>query len=305
MQAVDDFGQRQGTHPRRCKFDRQRNAVESVADLGHQGEVVGSDLEFGPRLTSAVGEQLDRLAVPQRGNPPNLLTGHRDRFPAGRQYPQRWARPEQRDDQSRAPVEQVLAVVQHYQHAPVADTPHNGVHRRAARLIRQPQNPRRRDRHQRRVGDRRQVDIPNPVRITVGNGARDLCRQACLSDPADTGKGDPPFDVQQPTDLRHFVDAPHQPSELGRKTVRTNDFPGPQRRERVVQIRVTQLHHPFRSGQVVPPVGTEVVQPRVLGQQVSNQIAGSSRQHGLAPVGQLAQPGGAVDGRPYAVALVG
>lgn len=93
MQAVDDFGQRQGTHPRRCKFDRQRNAVESVADLGHQGEVVGSDLEFGPRLTSAVGEQLDRLAVPQRGNPPNLLTGHRDRFPAGRQYPQRWHAP--------------------------------------------------------------------------------------------------------------------------------------------------------------------------------------------------------------------
>ncbi|CKT14295.1 Uncharacterised protein [Mycobacterium tuberculosis] len=87
--------------------------------------------------------------------------------------------------------------------------------------------------------------------------------------------------------------------------MRTNDFPGPQRRERVVQIRVTQLHHPFRSGQVVQPVGTEVVQPRVLGQQVSNQIAGSSRQHGLAPVGQLAQPGGAVDGRPYAVALVG
>ena len=36
MQAVEDFGQRQGTHPRGGELDRQRQTVEARADFGHR-----------------------------------------------------------------------------------------------------------------------------------------------------------------------------------------------------------------------------------------------------------------------------
>ena len=49
---------------------------------------------------------------------------------------------------------------------------------------------------------------------------------------------------------------------------------------------------------------TKVVQPGVGRQPIENQIFGCARQHGLPPMGQIAQPRGPVDGRADVVALV-
>jgi hypothetical protein len=61
MQAVEDLGQRQRTHPRRGQLDGQRHPVEARADLAHGRGIVVADRETGPGTAGPVGEQFDRF----------------------------------------------------------------------------------------------------------------------------------------------------------------------------------------------------------------------------------------------------
>ena len=140
MQAVDDLGQRQRAHPRRRQLDRQRHPVQAPTDLGHGGGVVVGDGEVGPGQSGAVGEQLDGVVGQrQRGHLPHRFARHAERLAARGEHGQPRRGTEQGDDQLRARLEQVLAVVQHQQHLAVTKVPQQGVHRRATRLIGQPQ----------------------------------------------------------------------------------------------------------------------------------------------------------------------
>ena len=72
----------------------------------------------------------------------------------------------------------------------------------------------------------------------------------------------------------------------------------------VLQVGVAQLEHPLGSGQVLQPMHPQVAQARAVGQGVGHELAGRLRHHRLAAMGQVAEPGGADDGRADVVALV-
>ena len=57
MEAVEDLGQRQGTHPRGGELDRQRQPVKARTDLGHRGSVVVADGEVRAGAAGPIGEQ--------------------------------------------------------------------------------------------------------------------------------------------------------------------------------------------------------------------------------------------------------
>ena len=79
---------------------------------------------------------------------------------------------------------------------------------------------------------------------------------------------------------------------------------GTKRREVVVQVRVAQLHNPFRARQVAQRMGAEVVERDVRRELVDDKRFRRTRQHRLAAVREVAQPGGAVDRRADVVAFV-
>ena len=199
VQAVDDLGQRQCPHPRRGQFDRQRHAVEALADLGHGGGVVVGDGEVGPepggrgRRTTRWPRRPATATAPARSLRPAHRSAH-GWSPAPSDPGRRRAA---RTTSAARRVEQVLAVVQHQQHLPVADEPQQRVHRRAARLVGQAERAGGRDRHHVGIGDRRQIDVPDAVAEFGGDLGRDLHRQPGLARPAGTGQGDQPVVGQE------------------------------------------------------------------------------------------------------------
>jgi hypothetical protein len=104
---------------------------------------------------------------------------------------------QERDDEVRARVEQVLAVVQHHQHLTVANKPQQRVHRGAARLVGHAQRAGHRDRHHAWMGDRRQIDIPDTVTELGRDASRDLNRETGLAGAAGTGQGHQPVVDEQ------------------------------------------------------------------------------------------------------------
>ena len=216
MQAVEDLVQRQRTHARSRKFDRERHSVEPPADLVHRHGVLIGGGEIGPHPTRAVFEQLDRfVGQRQRGHPPCHLTGQPDRLTARRQQRQTRACFEQRQDEFRAGIEQMLAVVQHQQQLTLTDESDNRVHSRPARLVRKAECARHRNRDQIRIGDRREVDVPHPV----AELPCDLNRQPRLTRTARAGKGDQPVVGQQPTHLGDLAFTADETRQLHWKTL--------------------------------------------------------------------------------------
>ena len=116
MQALEDFGRRQRPHPRRRQLDRQGHPIQAAADFGHRRSVVVVDGEIGSSTAGALDEQLDGLVGQrQRRHPPAHFARNADRLTTGGQQRQPRRGTEQRDDQLRARIEQVFAVVQHGQ----------------------------------------------------------------------------------------------------------------------------------------------------------------------------------------------
>jgi hypothetical protein len=66
------------------------------------------------------------------------------------------------------------------------------IHRRAAGLVGQAQRARHRHRHHRRMGDRRQIDIPHTVTELRRDASRDLNGETGLAGAAGTGQGHQP-----------------------------------------------------------------------------------------------------------------
>ena len=61
MKAADDLFHRQRADAGGGQLDRQRHAVEPLADLGHGGGVVVGDGEVRANPAGAVDEEFDRL----------------------------------------------------------------------------------------------------------------------------------------------------------------------------------------------------------------------------------------------------
>ena len=211
---------------------------------------------------------------------------------------------EQRAEQRRAGVEQVLAVVQHDQQVTLGHESQQGVHRRTAGVIGQAQSAGDGHRHHLRGRDRRQVDVPGAVAEISRDLGGHLHRQPGLAHAAGPDQGDQPVAGQGVPQAPDFRLAPNETRELGRKIMGCEVGVRAQRRKVVAQVGVAQLHHPLGAGQITQRMGTEVGQPGIGGQLVDHQVLGGARQHGLAAVGQVAQPRGPVDGGADVVPLV-
>ena len=77
------------------------------------------------------------------------------------------------------------------------------------------------DRHQRGVGDRRQIHVPHPIAELVRKLGRDLYRQPRFAHPAGSGQGHQPVFRQQLAHLGQLRAAPDEASELHRKSWET------------------------------------------------------------------------------------
>ena len=173
-----------------------------------------------------------------------------------------------------------------------------------AGLVGQAQRACHRHRHHVGIGDRCQVDIPNPVGEFGRQVGGDLYRQARLARAARAGQRDEPVVGERLANAVHFRLASDETRQLHRKMFGGNGIGGAQRREVVVQVGMAQLHNPFGAGQVAQRVGAEVVQRDVWRELVDDKRFRRARQHRLAAVREVAQPGGAVDRRADVVAFV-
>ena len=130
------------------QLDGQRNAVEPPADAAdnRSGPLVPG--ERHPVLRGAVGEEPHGLGVADRlhvivvgrrvhgRNPVDALAVDAERLTAGREQRDVRAIPQQRVRELGAGVDDVLAVVQQHQQAPLADRLDERVDDRAARVLR-------------------------------------------------------------------------------------------------------------------------------------------------------------------------
>ena len=198
----------------------------------------------------------------------------------------------------------MLTVVEHHEHPTVGDETGEGVHRGAARLIGQAQRAGDRDRHHTGMGDRRKVHVPHTVTELRRDARRDLNGETGLAGAAGTGQRHQPVVGQQLLHVSHLCAAAHETGELHRKMVGDNGRGYPQRRELVYKVGMAQLRHPFGVGQIAQPMGAQIGQPRVWREPLGDQFLGRAGEHGLPAMGEIAQPGGAVDRRADVVAFV-
>ena len=260
MQAVEDLGHRQRPQPRGRQLNGERHTIEPRADLGHNCSIIVGDGEVRLDSAGAVFEQFNGLAAQrQRRHPPGHLTGQSDRLSAGRHQRQAWARSQKCVDEFRARVEQMLTVIEHHQRLTAADGSNDGVHRRSARLVRKPERAGNGDSYEFDVGDRREVDVPHLVAELV----RDPNRQSRLSRTTRSGEGYQSVVGQQPTHVGDLSFTANETRQLRWKTLGRLRFRCSQRRKVIANVRMAQLHNPFRPGQVAQRMSAEIIQPRI------------------------------------------
>ena len=242
----------QGAQPGGSQLDRERQAVEPAHDLDDVGHRRLVDDELGPGRGGPVGEQLDRRRCErerhgrserrhgQRCEHHQRLAGYGQRLAAGRQHGQPRAASQERVDEFRHGVEQVLAVVDH------EERPSGGKHaeqfvdrlRRPARRV--GIDPGRRvaapDRTQYRVRDlgrichRCKLDEPDRV-VLVEQRRCGLGGEARLARAASSDERHQPALVQQLDDPRRLL-VPADEAGQGRAEVGPPTRPGRRTRRR-------------------------------------------------------------------------
>ncbi len=233
------LGRPERPDPRRGQLDRQWEAVHPPADFSHRHRVLGGHPERRPHGLRPIGEQLPglgrkqttedggrrtddggrgtgissvvgppssvlRARQRQRWNGPGDLAEQAERLPTGGQHPQARGGCQQRLDQCHAGIEQVLAVVHHEQQLTSSEIRCQRRGERLRPMLADAERPRHRRGHQRRLGQRRQLDQPDPVGEPVPDLGRDTQRQARLAHPRRTGQRHQPVGLEQPGEIRHL-----------------------------------------------------------------------------------------------------
>ena len=196
----------------------------------------------------------------------------------------------------------VLAVVEHDQHAPIGHEPGDGVQRRLGGRLPHAQDAGDLGRHRRRVVDGRQLDERHAVEVAldpVGGGVHGEPR---LADPRCAGEGDEPVGVQRLGDRRQLGGAADQRRRLVGQVVPVG-VERAQRRELAGEVGVGELVHLLGPHQVGELVAPQIDQTGAVGEPVEHQIRRGPRHDHLPAVGAVAQPGAAVERGAGVVAL--
>ena len=235
----------------------------------------------------------------QRGHPPGRLPGDAQRLPAGGQDARRAGQARSRASASRAQASSRCSQLSSTSSRRLGRSA--SVERgqqRPARLLPHAHAPGHRLGHQGRVGQRRQLHQPHPVRVRLQGVGRGLQGQAGLARPPGAGQRHQPVGAQQapppppaPAPARRSWSA----AGAGCGAARPGCAGAGSRRGAPGRRAGTPAPGAGRSLQPVLP---QVAQPRPRRQGVPHQGRRGLGEHHLPPVGRGRQPGAAVQRAP-------
>jgi hypothetical protein len=221
VQPVQDVGHRQRAQPYRRQFQRERQAVQPRAQLGHGLAVRLGHGEARQDLGGPLGEQPHPVARHrQRRQRQQPLPGDAQGAAARGEHPQGRRPAQQLGHQRRALGTDPVGAVDHEQQFAIRDVLRKGRARAARGVVRHPQG----------VGDRvveefgvpqcRQVHRADAVAETVLCGARGTQGQPGLADATGAGHRGQPAGRQQFGQVGEFAVAADESGELGREAFR-------------------------------------------------------------------------------------
>jgi hypothetical protein len=212
------------------QLDGQRETVEMDADGGDGGPGGGGELETGQDGPRPVQEQPDGVG-PQQGGPfdRSVQVWYRQRFedddglaldlqrlPAGGEDAQPGAAAEQRFDQQRTGVDQVLAVVQHEQRPSLPEGGCHRVEQRPSRPFGHGERGGHRLGQQVRVRHRDKLDHPHAVPERPLGAAGRFQDEPGLAGPGRPGHGHQPASAEQPAQPGQLRRPAHETVQRGR-----------------------------------------------------------------------------------------
>ena len=300
-ESFDDLVGRELCDLRGGELDGQRDAVEPPADLGDVGRVGLGHHEIGAYRDGAVAEQAHRVRKlgqigrvirrhGKRRDRADLFALQLERFTAGRQDGDVRAPVEDRVDEVRAGVDQMLAVVENEEHFPgreevdelLRGTAGLGSERQAREAHGGGCDPA----HGTGIGDRRQVREEDPVREPFELAARCFDGESRLSTAADADERDQMIRREMPPNRGEVCIPADEVRALRRQVV--SHAEGSQRREVETQVVVVELEHALGSGNVAQAVEPEVAQ-RDARREAGEARFGRFRADDLAAMGRRAQ----------------
>ena len=214
VQAREHPLERHGPDAGRGELDRERDAIEAGAESACDRMRRIGEREVGLFEPRTVDEERDRIGKRRIGihvirgercQRKHLFAGRVEVLAAGREDGDARRMRQHRSGEARARVDQVLAVVEDDEKAPVRDLRAHRLHQ--ARLVVHAQSECLGDRpgHQPCVGQRGQIDEPGAVGVVVEDVGGDLQRQARLPNASRTGDRHQAMPLQQALHFRDFV----------------------------------------------------------------------------------------------------
>lgn len=212
-----------GPHLGRGELEGQREPVEGQADLGDRAGVGHGDPEVREGRANAGDEQRDarhrgqlrhrrqpaRIGHGQREDRQQLLARHREGRPAGGDHAHPRAAGQQPGDVV-GRVEQVLDVVQHQQHAPLAQVPAQGDRQRLGARVAQAERAGDGGQHVCRVAQRGEVDEHRAVGVLAAQPQRQLQGQPRLARATGADQREEPGRAEQHAGRRDLAVAADQ-----------------------------------------------------------------------------------------------
>lgn len=274
------------------ELDRERQAVQTSADLPHRAGVLGAQTEIRPRRLRALHEERNRrehaqgIAVDgvaaQMGNRERhhrelVLAGEAQHRPARDQHLQRGAGLQQIADEG-GRVEHVLESIQDEQRLAVLQVQHELLDRRPLAGVGDTEGPRNPRRDECGIVDPPERDETHVVGEFIPRFAGDLDREAGLPDAARSGEREEPHIrvTEQLAGPRDIVLAPEERRAFQRQRPRPRTHP----RRRVLHIRQSvRLNRP---GVWTDPQRDQRSVPEASSAIAVNAIWASARRAGSA-----------------------
>jgi hypothetical protein len=215
----------------RRKLDRQRQTVETLAQLldGQLGRLVGQ--EIGPALSGALKEQAPGIVGSEWIQPPHGLAVHRERLATRGQDADLRARVQQRRGQLRTFVDHVLAVVEDDQEVALGQVLTERVERFGSTAAPKAEHASGLSCDLGRLCSRREVDEPYAVEPTSELPPSYFDRQPRLANAARSGQRHQPPPAKYLTDTVEVSRPADERGECGgdrptRERTRTHVFSG-------------------------------------------------------------------------------
>ena len=240
----------------------------------------------------------------ERRNAPHGFARDAERLARGREHAHLGPGAEQRVRELRTGRQQVLAVVDHDEQVGLCEAVTQHLERRGARRL--GQTARRDDRagDVRAVGDARELDPDDAVRVQLGAVLRHGVGEPGLPRAARAGDRDEPALREQLADVAALALAPDQRS---RPRPERRGSREPQRAEMGRldrKLGVVELVHALRFVEAGEHGVAELVERRSFGQRIRDERRGRARDQDLASLREAAQARGPDDGEPAVVAAL-